>query len=102
MAFYWRLHDIPELRPLDRGQQQEVWAATAGRRLRDPSSLLAIVVCTAAVGLCYTLGSYFIPLSYGGVIGGGIGAGVGSFLGLEISMLRSRPYLAEEIRRRSW
>ena len=102
MAFYWHLRDIPELRSLDRAQQQEVWVATAGRRLRDPSSILAILVATVTVGLCYTLGSYLIPLSYGGVIGGGIGAGLGSLLGLEISMLRSRPYLAEEIRRRSW
>ncbi len=102
MAFYWRFNDIPELSGLKKAQQTEVWVATMGRRIRDPFMLLALGICVVTVGLGYTLGSFLIPLSYGGVIGGGLGAGLGSFLSLGISMPRARPYLAKEIRRRSW
>ncbi len=34
MVFYWRFDDIPELSGLEKSQQTEVWAATAGRRSR--------------------------------------------------------------------
>ena len=102
MEFYWRFRDIPEFSGLEKAQQTEVWAATVGRRFRDPYMIVALFVCVVVVGLCYGLGDLLIPSSYGGVIGGGIGGGVGSFLSFGIMTPRARPHLAKEIRRRSW
>ena len=102
MQIYWRLRDIPELSGLEKAQQTEIWAATTGRRFRDPFFYLGLIVCLVVVAIFYTLGCYVVPSSYGGVIGGSVGAGLGGFLSMGISMPRARPYLAEEIRRRSW
>jgi len=95
------MSDIPELRALDKRQQKEVWTATTWRRLGDRRSILLMVPHFAVVGLFYYLGGRFIPLSYGSAIGGGIGAGLSVFFFLVLSYNLSRPYLAEEIRRRS-
>ena len=100
MKFYWRLSDIPELRPLNKAQQQEIWAATAGRRIRDPFLLLIIFPVLLMVFLGSWLGATLLPWSYGQVIGGSIGAGLGSFVGVIMTTPRARPHLAAEIRKR--
>jgi len=102
MEIYLRHHNIPEFANLDKGQRSEIWAATAGRRLRDPFSLLGLVVLIAVVAVCYTGGSFLIPLPYGGAIGGGIGAGLGNVLAFGIMTPRARPYLAAEIESKGW
>ena len=100
MKFYWRLSDIPELRPLNKAQQREIWASTAGRRIRDPYLLLGIVPILLLVLLGNWLGETLLPWSFGRIIGGALGAGLGSFVGVIMSTPRARPHLAAEVRRR--
>ena len=102
MEFYLRHDNIPEFVNLNKGQRAEIWAITAGRRIRDPFVFLALLVLLVTVGVCYTLGSLLIPWSYGGVIGGGLGAGLGNILAFGIMTPRARPYLAAEIKSRGW
>lgn len=102
MEFYWRFSDIPEFRNLDKAQQTEIWAATTGRRFRDPFLLVSLLVAVVVMGLCFSLGNLFIPWSYGAAIGGGLGAGLGNFIGLGLAIPRSRPHIAAEIQARGW
>ena len=101
MELYWSLRDIPELENLDKGEQTEVWAATLGQRLRDPFLLLLIIPFILIVFLGNFLGDWLLPFSYGSSVGGGLGGGLGVYLFLVVSFHRARPFLAEEIRRRS-
>ena len=101
MALYWRLSDIPELGPLSSGQQKEVWAATLTKRLRDPILLMVILPCACVAGLGGYLGCSAIGGSHGVAIGAGVGGAICNLIFWPISMVRSRPFLAAEVRTRS-
>ena len=102
MEFYLGHHNIPEFKNLDKAQRTEVWAATAGRRFRDPFLFIALIIIFISVGVFYSLGNFLIPWSYGGVLGGAIGAGLGNFVVFGILTPRARPHLAAEIKSRGW
>jgi len=101
MDIYWRLKDIPELKPLDKAERSKVWTATTGQRFRDPFMLLLFVPFFLIFALGKYLGGLLIPLEFGSAVGGGIGAGAAALFHVIASYHRSRPYLAEEICRRS-
>ena len=101
MTLFWRLRDIPELGPLPKGQQTEVWVATAGQRLRDPIALLALIPCVGLAGIGGYIGTLVIQGSLGVIVGAGIGGGLGSLIYWHIAAIRSRPILAAEVRARS-
>ena len=101
MALYWRLGDIPELGSLSSGQQKEVWAATLTKRFRDPILLMTVLPCACVAGLGGYLGCLVIGGSLGVAIGAGAGGAIGNLIFWPISMVRSRPFLAAEVRARS-
>ena len=102
MKFGLGLDGIPELADLEPDQRQEIWASTAGSRLKDPVVLVAMLGYGALAGLGGAAGAGLI----GSVLGIVVGVGAGSLLGIvpfwRLANKRARPHLAAEIRARGW
>ena len=101
LQLYWRLQDIPELKPLKKAERTEVWSAVSVKLFRDPIMLLLLVPFFLIVALGNYLGELALPWRFGSAIGGGIGGGLAAGAYVAASYGRCRPYLAEEVRRRT-
>ena len=101
MVIYWRLQDMPELKPLSKAERTEVWVTTAAKRFRDPVMLLMLIPLFLIVALGNYLGGQLLPWRFGSAIGGGLGAGFAVVLWEVVALNRCRLYVTNELRRRS-
>jgi hypothetical protein len=101
LKLYWRLQDIPELKPLSKAERTEVWVATSVKLVRDPVMWVMLVPLFLVVALGNYLGELWLPGKIGTAVGGGIASGLAAGFLVAASYGRCRPHLAAEVRRRA-